>query len=310
MHAFSEATGVAITEHLAVQGCPVPDVDEVSEYAERCRVRLALGNAEVVMAMVFAQPLVQMWAPRWKFAYTVSVSLGTKYMTEGFHLSDIVAHVTDEFSLEVLQQGEQQALKVYPFGDMNARYCQFRNALVNVGVRMAVAPAPGTVHIPADEPELHVLIIDNSSEVAAWHRALVLTCTPSARIATRASVGEAINYLQECRTRSDYVHLVLVGLVLHEPEELHGELELQSVLQLPNGLNVGDELDAMMESIALSPPVDFLFKPLVALVTTFAEQVLTKLQVRADGSVRSCDVVISKPLTTQTMRVLVQGCCV
>jgi len=309
MHAFSEATGVAITEHLAVQGCPVPDVDEVSEYAERCRVRLALGNAEVVMAMVFAQPLVQMWAPRWKFAYTVSVSLGTKYMTEGFHLSDIVAHVTDEFSLEALQQGEQQALEVYTFDDMNARYRQFRNALVNVGVRKTVAPAPATGHLQADEPELHVLIIDNSYEQAAWHRALVLTCTPIAHVATRASVDEAIYYLQDCRTRSDYVHLVLVGLMLHEPEELHGELELQSVLQLPNGLNVGDELDAM-ESIALSPPVNFFFKPLVALVTTFAEQVLAQLHVRADGSVRGCDVVISKPLTTQTIRALVQGCCV
>jgi len=309
MHTFSEATGIAIVKLLEAQGSLVPDVDTVSEYAELCRVCLDLGNAEVVMAMMFAQPLVRMWAPHWKFAYTVSVSLGAKYAADGFYLIDIVEHVTAEFSLEQLREGERLALEEYQFGNMNDRYRKFRNALIEVGLKATVAPAPtNSVHIPADESELHVLIIDQHEDMAR-HRALVLTCRPSARIATRSSVDEAVDYLRHCKTQSDYVHLVLVGLMLHAPESSPSQVELQNVLELPNGLNVGGELDAM-ESIAPNAPADFYFKPLVALVTTFAEQVLMQPHVRTDGSVRSCDIVIPKPLTIQTAYVLVQGCCI
>ena len=190
MHHFSKATAVAIARRLGeVLGAPVPDalVEEMADYAERCRVNLALDNAEVTAAMMFAHPLIETWAPHWKFAYTVAVSLGAKFTTtEGFYLSDVVEHVTDEFSLERLREGEELALKGYQWGDMNGRRRQFRNALVNVALQEPVAPpAAAAVQVPAGEPELHVLVVDDSPVETELHRELVLALRPTARVAAR-----------------------------------------------------------------------------------------------------------------------------
>ena len=136
---------------------------------------------------------------------------------------------------------------------------------------------------------------------------------PRARAPTRSAVcsaAEAIDYLRECGARADPVHLVLLDLHLASgapPEPLL--LALHDVLLVANGFHVGDDLDAA-DSTALAPPKDFRFKPLVALVTSLAHQVVTQLPVREDGSVRSCDAVLPKPLNGEAVRVLLQGCCV
>ena len=44
--------------------------------------------------------------------------------------------------------------------------------------------------------------------------------------------------------------------------------------------------------------------------TSLAHQVVKQLPVREDGSVRSCDAVLPKPLNGEAVRVLLQGCCV
>ena len=47
--------------------------------------------------------------PDWQFAYTIGLSLGCKYTTEGFYLVDIIDHLTDEYPLELLKEGEHAA---------------------------------------------------------------------------------------------------------------------------------------------------------------------------------------------------------
>ena len=42
-----------------------PLTQEAAEYVEHCRVRLALDNSAVTCTMMFAQPLIKMWAPHW-----------------------------------------------------------------------------------------------------------------------------------------------------------------------------------------------------------------------------------------------------
>ena len=151
MHDLSRATAVALARRL---GTALPDapVEEMAEYVEQCRVRLALDNAAVTAAMLFAQPLLESWAPHWKFAYTVAVVLGTKLTTEGFYTADVVEHVTDEFSLDVLRDGEHVALEGFAFGDLAGRLRQFRNALVHVALQEPLpAHAAAAVQLPDGE---------------------------------------------------------------------------------------------------------------------------------------------------------------
>ena len=73
----SLATGVAIARILDDTG-HTADPEVIAEYVEQARVRLHLDNASLTCAMMIAQPLVTMWAPEWKFAYTIALCLGTK----------------------------------------------------------------------------------------------------------------------------------------------------------------------------------------------------------------------------------------
>jgi hypothetical protein len=184
MHNYAKATGVAIARLLEDDRPEV--VQEISEYAEEARIRLALDNSAVTAAMMFAQPLVKMWRPEWKFAYTIGLSLGAKFTTEGFYLGDIVDHLTDEFTLETLREGERIACEAYDWLEMNERVRAFRNALLNVTLEEPLATfgtGPSSL-LPAGDEELHVLIVDDSKAVCALHRAMVLGLRPTARVHT------------------------------------------------------------------------------------------------------------------------------
>ena len=120
-----------------------------------------------------------------QFTYTIAVVLGAKMMLDGFFLADIFNHVTQEFPLTSLAEGEKQALEAFQWGDMNRRVTQFRNALLNVALE---APPPhddetnGVLALAANEPELHVLIVDDSAVELEMHTALVRNVRPTARI--------------------------------------------------------------------------------------------------------------------------------
>ena len=184
MHNYSKATGVAIARLLEDNRQEI--VQEISEYAEEARVRLALDNSAVTAAMMFAQPLVTTWGAEWKFAYTIGLSLGTKLTTEGFHLVDIVNHLTDDFTMERLCEGERIACRDYDWLEMNERMRVFRNALLNVALEAPLTTFgtdPNSL-LPAGDEELHVLIVDDSKTVCALHRAMVLGLRPTARVHT------------------------------------------------------------------------------------------------------------------------------
>jgi len=306
------ATGVAISRLL-------DDVDvaeggdfaqEIAEYAELARVRLHLDNSAVTAAMMFAQPLVEMWKPQWKFAYTIGLSLGAKFTTEGFFIVDIIDHLTDEFSMEALKEGERIAVASYDWVAMNQRLRVFRNALVSVALEQPLAPS-GMLPIlmQPEDPAMHVLIVDDSKTVCELHRGLLEQLRPNVRIHSCRSVEAARAYLRRCTERSEYITLCLLDLNLALPEvdDKMAFPLIEDILSLPNGLTVSSEIDVMDDPAVSPPPRDFRFKPLIALITSHAEQLAQLTPLAADGSIQGCDVLLPKPMTLGMMRVLVEG---
>jgi len=111
MHNFAKATGVAIAR-LLQDDDEFDDVSdslvlEIAEFAERARVQLALDTSVLANAVLFAQPLVLEWKPKWKFAYTIGLALSAKLDFDGFFLGDIIEHLTNEFPLHALKTGER-----------------------------------------------------------------------------------------------------------------------------------------------------------------------------------------------------------
>ena len=51
-------------------------------------------------------------------------------------------------------------------------------------------------------------------------------------------------------------------------------------------------------------------RPLVAMVTSYADQVVQVLPQSTDGSVEGCDVLLPKPLTSAQARVILEACMV
>jgi len=320
MHSHSVATGLAIARLLGQP--PEGLAQEAAEFVEHARVNLALDNVSVTSAMMFAQSLIKMWRPHWKFAYTVGLSLGVKFTTEGFYISDIIDHVTDEFSLECLKEGECLAIELLDWANMNERTRSFRNALANVALEnplpahRAPTSRPSFEVLP-DEPNLHVLIVDDSPIIRTLHTHLVWEVSPLATVHAVADVGAATEYVRECDSVGERVHLILLDLNLSLPSTQDADgvmsLSLDEVLSHPNGFHVANQLDKDA-SPALLPPKDFRFKPFVAMVSYLASSVLSRAidesEMKRDGSLRGCDLLLPKPMSVDSMRVLIEVCAV
>jgi hypothetical protein len=187
LHSLSWATGHAISRLV---GDPTVALI-AAQYAEQARVRLVLDNACVVAAMMFAQPLLQASPPsasEWKFAYTVAVALGTKFVSEGFFLCDILDHWTRDFSLDMLQRGEQFGIEIFSWAETAPRMLSFRAALANVALQQSPPPLPLPNHAQQlnlaeeDATRPHVLLIENSPDAGTLLSGLILQLNPGARI--------------------------------------------------------------------------------------------------------------------------------
>lgn len=97
MHNLSRATGCAIARLLESAGEAVDIAaleSEIAAFAELARQKLCLDNSSMAAAVMFAQPLVRDWKPKWKLAYTVGLILGAKFTTEGFWTVDVIGTST------------------------------------------------------------------------------------------------------------------------------------------------------------------------------------------------------------------------
>jgi len=314
MHTHSLASGLAIARLLDDEDDNEGLAQEAAEYVEHARVKLALDNAAITTGMMFAQPLIKMWAPHWKFAYTVGLVVGVKYTTEGFYLADIIDHVTQEFTLECLKAGESLAVELFDWNGMHQRCRDFRNALVSVALEAppSARRPPARMPLQFGAPELeHVLIVDDSPIVCEMHRTLVLQIRPDARVHTVQSVGEASEYMRQQHAAEAPVHLILLDLNLAGSDEQN--FTLDEVFSVPNGFDVASDIDES-HSPEHHTPTGFAYKPFIAMVSYLANNVTERAihdgTMNKDGSVRGCDVLLPKPLSIDSMRVLIEGCAV
>ena len=194
MHPHSLATAVAISR--LVEDPPVCIVEEVANFVELARMRLALSISSLAVALMCAQPLLHhpSWQPHWKFAYCVALSLGIKYTIDGFFVGDIIEFVTDEFSLEELKMGEMLAFCFLDGLILAQGVRRFRNALTNVALECYSTPdsfgltgaelaAQSRTWMANGARSTHVLIVDGSAGVVRTvHEELMLAVCPDARV--------------------------------------------------------------------------------------------------------------------------------
>jgi len=218
--------------------------------------------------------------------------------------------------VETLKKGEEIALMDYDFGaNMSQRWFNFRNALIHVAVEN---PLPGPVAaqpmlLPGEAPPmpLHVMIVDDSPHVLTLHSSLIRYFQPDARVHTCTSVPEAVTYWEDCKLKSDQVHLVLLDFNFNlecdgEESVLNEQQLFQSVVEAPNGLDVASALDKKRPDAQ----TDFMFRPLIALVTSYANRMRTDLPEELVGKVQQCDLLLPKPMNARWARVLIECCAV
>jgi len=329
MHNLSRATARALARLLEDEASKVQDgqpevtfdENEIALFAEEARTKLMLDNASMVAAVMFAQPLVQKWPSNWRFAYAIAVLVGLKFNTDGVYAADIIQHWTNEFSLNALKTGERKALQDYKWGDMEKRARSFRAALLHVALE---SPLPGPfaaqpVVMPGEEPpELHILVVDDSTAVLEQHRSLLEHFSPGAKVYTCVSAAAALEYYRGCEGRGEQIHLVLLDLNLNEDDALVTEAPIATqheeqvlinhILSNTNGFEVANYLEDADTNRTI-PGIDFTCRPLIAMVTSHAGLVTATISQHMDGSIDSCDVLLPKPMTADWARVLVE-CCV
>jgi len=294
MHNLSWATGVAVQRLMQDAGYQA-DEREIAEYVQFARERLALDNASIVCAMMITQPLIRLFSPEWKFAYTVAVSLGTKLVTEGFFVADIIEHLTNEFSLTALKSGERMAMSHYDWLDFPSRQQTFRNALISVALE---SPRAGPMRITqGGEEAMHVLIVDSSNDVGKRHESLVLQCEPGAHVYRCCSAWAAIDHITRCREQLVQVNLILLDVffsIAAQPGSARGDAD---------GLSFTASLDNLM----CTSTTGVGWRPLVAFVTQHHEWLTERTPMLDDGSIGGADVLLHKPLNPNSLRVLMEA---
>jgi len=331
MHTISWASGQAIARLMKQDEL----AEEAASYAELARNRLQLDNSMAVAALMFAQPLVTMWEPHWKFAYTIGISLGAKLATEGFYLIDIIERLTSDFPMKALREGERKALEHFNWVNMTDRLLLFRNALVHVAIEEPL-PLLEQAHRPIydfSHGEFHALVVDASADALA-HAALIVRTQPDARVHTCSTVDAALAYKRRCDNHGLQINLVLLDLDLNEHAD-DENLPLTELLEGANGFDVANAMDGIdisdgdssngsdsgtvlsEASTRLSyegmrqPRTDFVFRPFVAMATHRVNELMAHADAEGwshtDSSILTCDAVVSKPLDAPLVRVLVES---
>lgn len=315
LHSMSYASATAVARLLTREGVQVSRelFTSIGAFIEKARLNLCLENSALSACIMFVQPLMQVWKQNWKFALTVALSLGTKFVTEGFFLSDITERLTDEFSVTQLRYGESKALEMYDWGWMRERLRSFRNALVTVALEQASSKhvyVPSSCH---EESVLHVLLVDDDKLICKVHKEYVLSVQPNARIKVCTGAEKATRYWDKCVQRNDLVHLVLLDFNLTDTtcnlSSLRTQTWMEAIMTNTNGLNVSDAL-GRIDSDTYEPPKSLVFKPLIVLITAHAAELLTVVPAHDDAPIKSCDIVIPKPLSREMTCVLVESCTV
>jgi len=291
-------------------------VEEIADYAEAARERLEMDNAAVTASIMIAQPLLERWAPEWKLAYTIAVAIGTKITTEGFFLSDIIQHLTNEYSLQTLIRCERIALEAYDLLDLRTRQWRFRNALISVALEQ---PRPGPMRILQHDTkeESHILIVDESTLELRRHRSLVLDLQPKAKVHCCRSVLAAIEYMKECRDRLEQVTLVMIDVSVRQSllPMVEATPTTQAALEAhaepaesdaPGAVD-GRSFTLQLNELMLHPTIGFGFRPLVAFVTEHAQWLMEQEQMHHDDSIGGADALLCKPVHRDMVRVLVEA---
>jgi len=133
-------------------------------------------------------------------------------------------------------------------------------------------------------------------------RSLSRRSGPNARIRCFGSRQGVAQYVDTNARAGTPVNLVLLDLNLSEDEKVVPEL--RAVCSISNGFQVAADLDAEPSDVHK----DLRFKPFVALITAFADDLTASSSFSSDGSILGCDAVLSKPCSAGSMLVLIEGC--
>lgn len=293
-HCLSDAFGRAASRLLR-EDCILSE-EKVSDLVEKLRVGLSLDNQNVVASMMFFQFIVRECPDVGVIrSILASHSLGIKLGTEGFYTSDIYDHVTKEVSVKDIRLIEGYTVKNYVFDDIENRQIKFRNAMINVAIEIAgnkVYNMSGYANSPraTDPYRFHVVVVDDDNFICSAHSTMVMSICPDAKVKCFDSIKMAKEYI--CGRKTDRVDLVLLDRVMPVEEGMKDEFE--------NGVKLASFLK--LEESKLK--TEFSARPLVALITSHPVQNL-----QCDGSYSFCDAHIEKPLTRQSLSVLMQAAC-
>jgi len=255
----------------------------------------------------YAEPLTLAWAPHWRFAYCVALSLGVKSLADGFYMSDIVEHLTDEFRVKELNDGEATAVINEVAGGagglLQQRQRLFRTAMIN----MVLRDVPQLEDLPNHDEDhpFRVLVVDASAAVCNQYRQLLLANAPMAHVHACHSVIDAEAFVRLCLETSRQLDLVLVNFTLDPHADQDGATCWQELLTRPNGFDVTRAIIEEDETVLARR--DFLYRPFITMVTEHRDAIEATFGHAPDGSVQGCDAVINPPLTADIVRALLQG---
>ena len=119
-------------------------------------------------------------------------------------------------------------------------------------------------------------------------------------------LSTAVEYWKDFSVKDDQIHLVLLDFNLN-----HSDSEPLSTIIFAgsNGFDVASTLE-LAESDRSAPLKNFCYKPLIAMITSYADEMDHEMPRNVDGSVNGCDVLLPKPMSANWARVLVEACIV
>ncbi|KAL3905421.1 MAG: hypothetical protein SGPRY_010915, partial [Prymnesium sp.] len=170
IHTFSVGSALAICRMLPP--ATAPSFEQVLTLVEHARRKLVLCGSSLVAAAIVTSHLLPKWQPNWQIAYLIGLSIGAKFTTEGFFLSDVFQHVTQNFPLIDLKRCELAALDLIKWSELTSGFMAYRNVLSSIALNQQSSQMPNIPLAPqnillnaSSESELKVIVLH--SEQAA-----------------------------------------------------------------------------------------------------------------------------------------------
>lgn len=280
---YASATAISRLVNIDLQA-----FNNVATIFEASTVKLRMDSSMITQSLMVLQTYLKEF-PNADIEITTlaGISLGIKYITDGFYISDIFEHVTNFFTVKELETAEHNIFSVVQSISLQS-LPRFRNGLLNVACES-----------PHDNDDVKftgtVLVLDDDVCIANKHKQMLEEFSANVYISHTVDAAK-------CLLRNNRIKIALLDLELFRSSN-----RIEDLVREDGSISFTNMIDSMYKTFS---EYELTCKPLIIIVSNYGTELIKHAkesnEFNADGSFKKTDMIIQKPLTKDIIKTILQ----